>query len=91
LAGNRPLDERYASFDTQCGALRHGTAKQVRAHNPHTPIRNQLISRMNRCSPSSGPRTVDGLSYFIGVRQHLQRPDQFVGVFRRGLICDEVN
>jgi hypothetical protein len=50
LAGKDPVDDRHASFDTQCSAQRHSAAKQMLAHNLHTPIRNQLISRMNRCN-----------------------------------------
>ena len=43
--------------------LERGTAKQVRAHDLHTPHRKWLTLRVNRTDPSWGPRTTGGTSH----------------------------
>jgi hypothetical protein len=63
---SRANESRACPFATSHSkALQVSAAKRVRAHTVHTKRCKRLTSIVNRADPSSGPRTIDGLSYSL--------------------------
>src|SRR5450755_3077330 len=60
--------------------VKRSAAKQVRAHDLHTPHCKRLISIVNRTDPSSGPRTGGAISYsFLGSSRRSVGPIDYWG------------
>ena len=53
-----PSDKKIVHL-THSGTLARGTARCMRAHVLHTPLRKQLMLSVNPTDPSWGPRTSD--------------------------------